>query len=379
MYPYQTIFSIIHDSPSREIKELLNALDETSFFKLIKLSEKQKVRLPFLMSLVSNYSTSKIIQHHREYIDKLINQDKRKIDCITQLTNELSNIITNPLFIKGTFLRQFYIQKYDSKYFRYSNDIDILFDNEFDFWNCIEKLNNCGFVQDEALYIANRKKITEFLTVHYKKRGIRIDLHGLTFPLQLFRNLNIDYTNESLKIENSLIILLAHSVSHERILIRDILDFEILFSKISNLNYFIEKLINNNLQEIFMLYIKQFYNLKFNCSKFSSKISKILIYKVLKRKNLIEVINIRQIDFLQRKIITNTNIPMFLYKFLIHILSPKGYKLIFLTNIRHFGMYKAPNLNLDNSSIFYEKNILDNHIKIRNDIYYVSRGIRYEL
>ncbi|WP_247926742.1 nucleotidyltransferase family protein [Streptococcus intermedius] len=374
------IFEIIKKGANFEkIKINLECMNENDFVEMVQISEKQKVRLPLLISLLDNYSTLNVVRKNREMIDKFVETDKRKVDYIIQLIPELSNFSKNAIFIKGTFLRNLYMQDYGSPYYRYSNDVDILLENEISFWKYIEKLNDYGYIQDEALYIARRANKTEFLTVHYKKRGVRIDLHGLTFPIQLFKNLDIDYNNTDLQIENAFLILLAHSVSHERILLRDLLDFEILIQRLKNMDYFIEKMFKNNLQEVFYLYLKQFYNMNYNSKNYSWKINKVIIYKVLYGKSISEVLKIRQIDFLQRKIIANTKIPLFLYNILIKGLSPFRFKIIYLSNIRHFGLHKTPQNLLKESNVFSEDNISTNHIKIRGDVYYVSRGIKYEI
>lgn len=165
------IFEIIKKSANFEkIKINLECMNENDFVEMVQISEKQKVRLPLLISLLDNYSTLNVVRKNREMIDKFVETDKRKVDYIIQLIPELSTFSKNAIFIKGTFLRNLYMQDYGSPYYRYSNDVDILLENEISFWKYIEKLNDYGYIQDEALYIAQRANKTEFLTVHYKKK-----------------------------------------------------------------------------------------------------------------------------------------------------------------------------------------------------------------
>jgi len=124
------IFEIIKKGANFEkIKINLECMNENDFVEMVQISEKQKVRLPLLISLLDNYSTLNVVRKNREMIDKFVETDKRKVDYIIQLIPELSNFSKNAIFIKGTFLRNLYMQDYGSPYYRYSNDVDILLEN----------------------------------------------------------------------------------------------------------------------------------------------------------------------------------------------------------------------------------------------------------
>ena len=383
------IFQVIRAHNNKKL--LLRLLDiliqhQVSFMDVVSITTKNKVRLPFLLS-VNKIEDHPFVTRNQMEINRLIEIDKKKIDHISKMKNEIDLIKNDCIYIKGAYIRNFYEYKYYSEYYRFSNDIDILFLEEVSFWKFISNINANRYIQDESLYIATKKGIREFITVHYKKEGTRIDLHCLGFPLQLFRNLEIDFLNERYYLENAMLILLAHSVSHEIITIRDLLDFDVLIELLDlNTNYFRNMIKANNLELILQLYLKKYestnknrYDNKLILDITIERVPKKYIFKVLNRGSYIDVLKIRWCDFVFRKIITHTNMNRSIYKFFSKQLMPKDYDIKFLINRKHFDIPEGKYHQIPITKVFDEKKIVEGNIRINDDVYIVNEDLLYEL
>ena len=376
------IFLLINCKTKSDRKEaMVDNLEGKNFDAVVEIASKNKVRLPLILEL-EKYPEMAFVKENLAEIIKVKNADRKRIDKLIALRKEIDSMSQSHIFIKGTVLRDLYEEYYPSMYYRFSNDIDLLFMREEMFWQFIEKANNRGFVQDEAMYITLNRGVKDFITVHYKKKGVRVDLHCLSFPIQLFCNLEIDY-DEKWHLENNLLILLAHSVSHEIITIRDLLDFELLMlSKANDSEYFIRCLNSNHLEPIYKKYFELLNQIQINNLKreddreFPYKIGKKTIYSVLHRKRWRDVLNIRRFDFVFRKVIAHSKINDVVYKKLIRVLKPKKLSIRFLLNMKHFDI-SGEKKDLANQKLFDDDEIVEKQIKIDNTIYLVNEDLHY--
>lgn len=345
---------------------LLHVMDkieelDISLETIINYAKINKV-LTLLLNNIFNLQHNYLTQDKKRILQIYLLEESLHENKLSAIKHEIEQLSDKFIYLKGSVLKPIYKKYYGSEIIRYSKDIDIYFDKEEDFWEFITLINQNDYIQNEALYMIAYNSQKEFGTVHFKKNGIRLDLHTIGFPKQLFNNLNANLIDENYKLENSLLVLLAHSISHERVSIRDINDFHILLKEIKNMNldYLNQMIINNHFEKVLDFYIsayKKIYNrfpqnLEYKVKKeysiddiFPKRIEKKIVYSTLYYGNMKKVLEIRYLDIYMRKLLAKVNKfenHLYIYNQLSKIFLLKNYRFYFFLK---YDLYSDKKLN----------------------------------
>ncbi|MFF2886906.1 nucleotidyltransferase family protein [Paenibacillus sp. NPDC057967] len=262
---------------------LLGSLSENE--KLLKEAFDHLVNLPhsFQSKILSSFKSGKVEPQAYINIKKLGIKDlpewygvleKRYIEfdrrrkCLKQAIEWLDGISRdidlNPVLIKGAAIHFLY-----GDVIRASNDMDVWIEDTENLWKFVSHMRMNGCQSKEAWFLSRREDTNEpwFLTGlwsrEFENGECDFDLHSGKYSTMFLESLRMPGLKEvavgiegysslrQLNPEASLLLLIGHSHSHNRITIRDINDAYILLTKTKvDLLWFWEQIKINSLEEI---------------------------------------------------------------------------------------------------------------------------------
>lgn len=262
-----------------------------------------------------------VLKHIIKHCPEVLNKKWKATEYLIQKNEVTTRYFTNiEKYIKDTKLNIYFVKGYVSqKYYedqalRIHSDYDLIAESVNDAFKLTHKLLNEGFTIRPNLFsfkpMYNKIKEQE-ISGHFHLQKIIDDMYmfeiDLTFPGFPINRVELFYprvVNNSISVEDQIIITLLHLFKHSNIYMKDINDLYYMLQEDINYEYLLELILKHNLKEFFDLaitYITR--NYKIDQEKICTLIKKFNVDTNSLKKypewpyDLESHLNIKKIDF----------------------------------------------------------------------------------